>query len=666
LYSVVITVFRPSSGNFAALSAVTAASTSGLTLATTTGITTTASGDLVIAILNTTVGNAGGSTVIKCATDPSTAAGTTVVSTNPTNGTMSLYVDSAYSVSPQCNTMITAATKTTVGDTGALSAYTGAGNEHLIALSGFTESTPPPPVEGITVDEKLNYTVIEGGAGSASVAISGTVTGSTENIQAQIESLTGTVIVAWTTIASNIATGASYSGTMTVPRGGWYRTRVRKSTTTSTTSVSTNLWGVGLVIGVFGQSLADYWNTYAGPETQDSNRQVMWANGAYASYPTAPYPSYGIGKVQTNNAINTLMDCPVCWVISAQASQPLSNWWTGTKTSVYTAWETSLIAQGGKLSGFIWWQGNQDVTNGTTPTSYMASLRAMLAQIRADRSGPDGIKVIIMGLGRSGFTATAGSVGDIGYEGIRDAHATVAADTGNSLIHVYGLEGDLHLSVEGNRQVGRLIGHAFSSRYGVASAIGRGPIISGATKVSNTIVDVTISHGKGTDFTPVTGITGIDLLDGSGTKVTLASAVRLNATTVRLTAAAVFTGNPTVRSGYGADPDVSAVLKDNTTLAVPLGATLADVVAGAAATKILTDPFRDPVTNALLATTALPNVLVIDPSTRNVILSLSSLTTASDGTLTITDPALTSGVTYLVLAFNSTGASRGAKSFVAG
>jgi len=185
--------------------------------------------------------------------------------------------------------------------------------------------------------------------------------------------------------------------------------------------------------------------------------------------------------------------------------------------------------------------------------------------------------------------------------------------------------------------------------------------------VSNTMVDVTISHGVGTDFTPTTGITALSLLDGSGAVQALASAVRLNANTVRLITTAPFLGIPSVRSGYGADPDVTGVLRDNSTLTIPLAGTLAAGIAGSATPiRIVTDAFTDPVSNAVLVSTTIPRVLVVNPANGNVLLSLTGQVTATDGKLTITDPSLVSGTTYLVVAFNSTGASRGAKSFVAG
>lgn len=79
---------------------------------------------------------------------------------------------------------------------------------------------------------------------------------------------------------------------------------------------------------------------------------------------------------------------------------------------------------------------------------------------------------------------------------------------------------------------------------------------------------------------------------------------------------------------------------------------------------ITTEAFRD-YSGALLALTTLPHVMVINPATRAVVLSLGGQATAADGTLTVSDAAMVAGTAYLVLAFSANGATRGAKSYMA-
>ena len=74
--------------------------------------------------------------------------------------------------------------------------------------------------------------------------------------------------------------------------------------------------------------------------------------------------------------------------------------------------------------------------------------------------------------------------------------------------------------------------------------------------------------------------------------------------------------------------------------------------------SIVTEPYAG-WDRSLLASTTIPSVLVIDPSTASVVLTLASQTTASDATLTIANAALTAGMPYLVVSFNAAGTARG-------
>lgn len=80
--------------------------------------------------------------------------------------------------------------------------------------------------------------------------------------------------------------------------------------------------------------------------------------------------------------------------------------------------------------------------------------------------------------------------------------------------------------------------------------------------------------------------------------------------------------------------------------------------------SITTDPFKS-YAGSVLGGEVIPHVLVVNPSTAGVVLTLANQTTASDGSLLIQNASLSAGVTYLVVSFNDTGASRGAKAYAA-
>lgn len=86
--------------------------------------------------------------------------------------------------------------------------------------------------------------------------------------------------------------------------------------------------------------------------------------------------------------------------------------------------------------------------------------------------------------------------------------------------------------------------------FGCAGLVCRGPEIASASAVNSTTIDVTIAYGPdcgGTDFTPDSGIVGFEVTDSGGTK-TISSAVRQDASTIRLTLAdALASGTVSVR-----------------------------------------------------------------------------------------------------------------------
>jgi hypothetical protein len=166
------------------------------------------------------------------------------------------------------------------------------------------------------------------------------------------------------------------------------------------------------------------------------------------------------------------------------------------------------------------------------------------------------------------------------WEDIRDAHLTVAADSGNAGVTIVDIptSDSVHLTPAGSATAGQRIALAIAAMFGAATA-SNGPRITTASIVSN-VITVTLAHSGGTDFTPSSGITGFRVL-ANGVPATISSAVRSSPTTVTLTLAATPASPVLVQYGYGAAPTMTAPLVDNSPLLLPLQTTLADVTVGA-------------------------------------------------------------------------------------
>ena len=152
----------------------------------------------------------------------------------------------------------------------------------------------------------------------------------------------------------------------------------------------------------------------------------------------------------------------------------------------------------------------------------------------------------------------------------------------------------------------------------------RGPFISGASAVSDTQTDVTITHVGGTDITPASGaITGFRIFNSAGTELAFTSATRQSATSVRVTHASKAGGtgtiiyNPTGQAG-----DDATVVRDNSTLALPL-----DVTSAAIAIPAFASGTPTPTPTPAPAFTAQPS---ISPTSGTV----GQTFTGTDGTIT--------------------------------
>ncbi len=86
---------------------------------------------------------------------------------------------------------------------------------------------------------------------------------------------------------------------------------------------------------------------------------------------------------------------------------------------------------------------------------------------------------------------------------------------------------------------------------------------------------------------------------------------------------------------------------------------------GAQPGSIVTVPFRNKFTGALIASFTVPKVSVLRVSDMASVLSLTNVATAADGRMTITNAALSAGVQYLVVTCNSDGSAYGAEAYTA-
>jgi len=159
---------------------------------------------------------------------------------------------------------------------------------------------------------------------------------------------------------------------------------------------------------------------------------------------------------------------------------------------------------------------------------------------------------------------------------IRKAHLDSAALTNVYFSHS-NMDGartggdPYHLNATSQARNGARFGQTLKAVLGFGGTAAHWEMSGGAT-IDATHTNISLSLiGTATDFTPTSSITGFEVTGNNGATWVTATGARSNATTIQLTHASLATTNlRKVRYQYGMLPDVSAPVKDNSALALPL------------------------------------------------------------------------------------------------
>ena len=146
-----------------------------------------------------------------------------------------------------------------------------------IGLAAQTEAVYLDPIGA-------DYRVIQQVSGSATIPVTGTYIGTNGvNIQAQFINQNGTAFTGWTTVTTG-ATGGTWSGSVSVPKGKrWARMQIRKviSGTPSTDVMTTALrFGVGENVILIGQSLMEHMGTVLTTNTYGTGSAAYGSNAS--------------------------------------------------------------------------------------------------------------------------------------------------------------------------------------------------------------------------------------------------------------------------------------------------------------------------------------------------------------------------------------------------
>jgi hypothetical protein len=210
----------------------------------------------------------------------------------------------------------------------------------------------------VVLTEFAEKRVFQRSGTSASVPLSGTwVTGAQAIEGRVINADTNAEIATWATIVAS-PTGSTWSGSLSVPQGGWYKIEVRRAGSTASVKRSTNRLGVGDIWLFAGQNQQALMSTLIGSAPTPDALTVYRVSDGTWRLPGTFSGTGGNGGIRFMNLMRQYTGVPQAMVNASVADTKISDWEL-TDTAMVAA--RSAISSIGTIRGVLWHQGGSDV-----------------------------------------------------------------------------------------------------------------------------------------------------------------------------------------------------------------------------------------------------------------------------------------------------------------
>jgi len=411
------------------------------------------------------------------------------------------------------------------------------------------------------------------GAG-ADITVSGTYTGIPKAIEARVvRDTTLAEIVPWTVIDASPKNGIFLGVLPRVPQGGWYNIQVRHGSEHAVAGSGSHKWGVGMLVACLGQSNMKEW-FYTGTTLRAHPLLRKFTVEGWAELGRT-----GNAGIAFGNMLIERLGIPVGLLdfskngsgLRKEADFGTGYWEDVSAVSIYDRFVAGISETGGALEYLVWVQGEADAARGTvTEDEYAKSLESFITnQIRADINNGSHREhlpfLVVMMVKRPGGK-------DKPNQAIRNAQRCVTETIADCYLAATTLDlknqGKQHLSPEAYITMGRRVAHTVLYILGEEEYY-RGPEVAGVERMDDRTIDVRLHHRGGTDFTPDSGISGWEIL-ANDTLVPIAEVYRHDPQTIKIMLKKPLTGTATIRYLYGAMPDASNPVLDNSPTRLPL------------------------------------------------------------------------------------------------
>jgi len=348
---------------------------------------------------------------------------------------------------------------------------------------------------------------------------------------------------------------------------------VRYSNNHSVVSYGTHKWGVGILVGCIGQSNMKEW-FYKGTTLRAHPLLRKFTFKGWAKL-----DRMGNGAIAFGNRIIERLSIPVGLLDYSKNGSGLrkeADWGTGywedtSPNSIYNRFVDGVSEAGGAVEFVVWIQGEADAARGTvTEDEYAQSLESFITnQIRSNiHNGSDREYLpflIVTMVKRPGGRNKS-------HQAIRNAQKHVAENVADCYLAATILDlknqGREHLTPDSFITMGHRVAQTVLFILGKEKYC-RGPHVAKVKRLDNHTIEVRIKHRGGSDFTPNLGISGWKILV-NGIPVPIEEVYRHDSQTIRIMLENPLTSKAKIRYLYGAVPDVSKPVLDNSPMTLPL------------------------------------------------------------------------------------------------
>lgn len=315
--------------------------------------------------------------------------------------------------------------------------------------------------------------------------------------------------------------------------------------------------------------------TYVGQPT--AHPDTLFWNSATNQWTTP----VGAGIVALLNTMQAATG-KVCRLVSGGASGvPIAWLQKGFGTNIYEDLLARVSASGINPAYILFHQGEGDTTAvGANLANYQAAVNTLHSSIVVDTGKTiDSLPFINSSLGQQGNAQPAAE--QTYWAIIQEAIATINDTYAN--IHYSHSNADatlidaVHWDGQSYERSGKRYAQTALFLSGLASTRPRWSI-SSAERVSATETRTTVTYLMGTDFTPTSGITGLEISTDNGATYIQATGARESATSILWTHSDIGTTARLVRYQWGPNANLTAPALDNSGLSNNLDYTTQDIV----------------------------------------------------------------------------------------